>query len=141
MRGINKVFIMGHLGHNPEIKTTPRGLQVCELAIATNRSRREGEEWVEETEWHHVTVFDQKAELARRFLGKGSAVAVEGRLRTESWEDKQTGQRRSRTIIIGEQLHLVGSRPPVRDSGGPAVVEGEREAPPVRTVAEDEIPF
>lgn len=136
MRGINKVFIMGHLGHNPELRTTPKGVTVCELNIATNRSRRDGEEWVEETEWHRVTLWDQRAEAASRFLVKGSAVAVEGRLRTESWEDKQTGQRRSRTSIVGEQLHVLHGR----DRQQPPA---ERNAPPAEAPmpAEEEIPF
>lgn len=137
MRGINRVFVMGHLGHNPELRTTPKGVATCELNLATNRSRKDGEEWVEETEWHRVVLWDQRAETAARFLVKGSAVAVEGRLKTESWDDKQTGQRRQRTVIVAEQLHLVGGR----DRPAASASGSHREAPPTPAVAEEEIPF
>ncbi|MCK6502457.1 single-stranded DNA-binding protein [Myxococcota bacterium] len=137
MRGINRVFIMGHLGHNPELRTTPRGVPTCELNLATNRSRKDGDEWIEETEWHRVVLWEQRAEAAVRFLVKGSAVAVEGRLKTESWDDKQTGQRRQRTVIVGEQLHLVGGR----DRPASSASGGHRDPPPAAAVAEEEIPF
>lgn len=147
MRGINKVIVMGHLGHNPELKTTAKGVVVCELAIATNRSRREGDEWVEETEWHNVTLWDQRAELARRFLSKGSPVFIEGRLKTESWEDRQTGQKRYKTVIIGEQVQLIAGRPPRRDEGLPLREDPMAGRDPLATsehapsLSEDEIPF
>lgn len=140
MRGINKVIVMGHLGHNPELKTTSKGVVVCELAIATNRSRRDGDEWVEETEWHNVTLWDQRAELARRFLSKGSPVFIEGRLKTDSWEDRTTGQKRYKTTIVGEQIQLIGGRPAAaRDEAPPMREPASPPEPPL--VAEEEIPF
>lgn len=139
MRGINRVFIMGHLGHTPELRTTPRGIATCELNIATNRSRKEGEDWVDETEWHRVVLWEQRAETAARYLTKGGAVAVEGRLRTESWDDKQTGQKRQRTVIVGEQLHLLGGG---RDRPSPDARPATQQATaPSAAVPEEEIPF
>lgn len=133
MRGINSVFILGHLGHNPELRTTPTGKVMCELRLATHRSRRNGDEWVDETDWHRITLWDQQAEVAHRFLHKGSPVAVDGRLRTDSWEDKQTGQRRFKTYVAGYKVHLIGSRQPSTTGDSPVTASVK--------VAEEEIPF
>ncbi|MCB9777698.1 MAG: single-stranded DNA-binding protein [Alphaproteobacteria bacterium] len=137
MRGINKVFIMGNLGNLPELRTTPAGSVVCELSVATNRKfKTQSGDYAEDTEWHRVTCWNQTAEIAHRFLVKGSPVAIEGRLRTESWEDKQTGAKRTKTSIVCEQLHLVGGPRPGAASGASSGASG-RHAP----VPEEEVPF
>ncbi|NOY26129.1 MAG: single-stranded DNA-binding protein [Oligoflexia bacterium] len=131
MRGINKVTVCGHLGHNPELKTTPTGKVVCDLRIATNHSRKKGDEWIEETEWHRVTLWEQQAEVALRCLHKGSTALVEGRLKTDSWDDKETGKRRYRTRIVCEKLHLVDSRRDWnRDKDGDANVPNSSQYSP-----------
>ncbi len=109
MNGINQVILFGLLGQDPELKTTPSGKHVCNLSIATNRSQKKDDGWVEITEWHRVTLWEQQAELAHRFLRKGSAVGIDGELRTESWTDKE-GNKQSRVVIHGRKMHLVPSR-------------------------------
>lgn len=146
MRGINKVYVCGHLGHNPELKTTPTGKVVCDLRIATNYSRKNGNEWIEETEWHRVTLWEQQAEVALRCLHKGSTAMIEGRLKTDSWDDKETGKRRYRTRIVCERLHLVdsrrdwdrdGDRPTDRSASTQNIPTPTQSAAP----AEENIPF
>ena len=108
MRGINQVFLMGHLGHNPEPRETPNGKMVCDLRLATNRSIRTESGWEERTEWHRVRLWERHVDVACRFLRKGHPVAIQGNLRTDSWTDKE-GQRKSRTVIHCDKLHLVRS--------------------------------
>jgi len=136
MRGINRVFIVGHLGHDPELRTTRTGTPVCRLRIATNRSRKNGDQWIEETDWHSVQLWDQRAEVAQRYLVKGSPVCIEGRLKSESWTDEKSGEKRYSTTIVADALHLLG-RPPAGLEGGQG--SSRTEVPVV--VAEEEIPF
>jgi len=150
MRGLNRVIICGHVGHTPELRTTAIGKIVCDLRIATNHSRRDGDGWSEETEWHRVTLWEKQAEIAQRFLSKGSATLIEGRLKTTSWEDKQTGQRRYRTGIVCEKLLLLDSghrtvqvaKDGSLDDTGQQLPQGQlpQHTLPI-AVAEDSVPF
>lgn len=135
MRGINHVVLLGHLGANPELRTTSNGKSVCELRVATNRSTRVGDEWRDATDWHTVTAWDRQAEYAHRTLSKGSLVGIVGSLRTDSWEDKTTGQRRYKTIIVAERIQAPGrsSTHEAAEQSGAA-----RQHAPVQ---EEEIPF
>lgn len=136
MRGINRVFLMGHLGHDPVLRQTPNGRTVTDLNLAVNRSVRAGEGWAEEADWIRVRLWEQKAELASRFLSKGSAIAVEGQIRTESWMDKE-GARQHKVYVTVDQLHLLPGR------RGPEASAGEDLAPPPAVAGLDpaEIPF
>ena len=98
---VNKVILIGNLGRDPEVRTTSSGDPVATLSIATSRTwaDRQGQRQ-EATEWHRVIVWRKLAELAQRFLAKGSKVYVEGRLETRSWDDQQTGQKRYSTEIV-----------------------------------------
>ena len=102
---VNKVIIVGNLGSDPEIRTTPSGQTVATLSIATseNFSDREGQRQ-ERTEWHRVVLWNRLAELAQRYLSKGRKVYIEGRIQTRSWDDKQTGQKRYSTEIIAKEM-------------------------------------
>ena len=103
---LNKVFILGRLTADPILRTTSNNNQVATFSIATNRvwndkisGRRE------EVEFHNIVVWGQQADVASRFLTKGSLVLIEGRLQTRSWEDRQ-GQKRRTTEIVSERLQL-----------------------------------
>ena len=119
---INKVMIYGNLTRDPEIRQLPSGMNVANLGIATNRyyTNQQGEK-VEEVEYHSVTLFGRLAELAQQYLHRGGGVFIEGRLRTTSWDDKETGQKRYKTEIVGEQMQFG----PRRDGAG-----GAPSAPP-----------
>lgn len=116
---VNRVFIIGNLGADPEVRTTQAGQSVATLSIATSESfnDREGTRQ-ERTEWHRVVCFSKLAELAQRYLGKGRKVYVEGRLQTRSWEDKQTGQKKYATEIVARELTFLDSNAGGGGQGG-----------------------
>ncbi len=110
-RGINKVIIVGNLGNDPDSKTTPSGLAVTKLSVATSRSwkdKRSGEQ-KEQTEWHRVVMFDRLGEIAAEYLRKGSQVYIEGRLQTQKWQDKD-GNDRWTTEIVANEMQMLGGR-------------------------------
>ncbi len=101
----NKVILIGNLTRDVDLRVTPDGIPVATLGVATNRV------WIdktgkkqEEVEFHNVILWGRQAELAKQYLSKGRLVMIEGRLRTRSWDDKQTGQKRYRTEIIAERI-------------------------------------
>lgn len=116
MANLNKVMIIGNLTADPDVRTTPRGNTVAELRLAVNRvssGPNEGERR-EETTFLDVTCWGRTAEIAGQYLAKGRPVFIEGRLQQDTWEDKQTGQKRSKIRIVAENMQLLGGR----ESGG-----------------------
>ena len=112
MANLNKVMIIGNLVADPDVRTTPRGNSVTELRLAVNRvssGPNEGERR-EETTFLDVTCWGRTAEIAGQYLAKGRPVFIEGRLQQDVWEDKQTGQKRSKIRIVAENMQLLGSR-------------------------------
>ncbi len=120
MANLNKVMIIGNLTADPEVRTTPRGTSLTELRLAVNRvTNGQGEgERREETTYLDVTCWSRLGEIAAQYLSKGRPVFIEGRLQQDTWEDKQTGQRRSRIRIIAENLQLLGGRGEGGQQGG-----------------------
>ncbi len=118
MASINKVFLLGNLGQDPDVRYTESGTAVATLNLATNRSykNRDGQP-VTETEWHRVVLFGRTAELAKDYLRKGRSVFIEGRLRTRKWTD-QNGIDRYTTEIVCDNMQFVGSRNDAQSSGG-----------------------
>ena len=120
MANLNKVMLIGNLTADPDVRTTPRGTPVTELRIAVNRvtsGPNEGERR-EEATYLDVTCWGRTGEIAAQYLAKGRPVFIEGRLQQDTWEDKQTGQRRSRIRIIAENLQLLGGRDGAPQGGG-----------------------
>jgi single-strand DNA-binding protein len=103
---LNKVFLIGRLTKDPELKNLPSGKSLCQISIATDRfyTDKDGNK-KQETEFHNVILFGRLAEIASQYLKKGSLVFIEGRLRTRNWEDG-SGNKRSRTEIIAERIQL-----------------------------------
>ena len=111
MSTLNKAMILGRLGRDPEVRYTPGNVPVANISIATNsRSKDKSGEWQDVTEWHKIVLFNKNAEIAEKYLKKGGAVYIEGRIQTKSWEDQQTGQKRYSTEIIADQLKMMGGR-------------------------------
>lgn len=104
---LNKVQIIGRLGRDVEPRQTPSGQSVASFTVATDESytSRDGQK-VEQTEWHRVNVFGKQAELCGKFIGKGSLVYIEGRIRTRKWTD-QSGQERSSTEINADRVQFL----------------------------------
>lgn len=115
----NKVFLIGNLGRDPEVRTTPSGQPVATFSLATNRrwKDREGGKR-EETEWHNVVCWARLAEIASQYLTKGRQIFVEGRIQTRSWDDQQSGEKKYRTEIICENFQMLGGRGGDYDSSG-----------------------
>jgi single stranded DNA-binding protein len=110
MASLNRVFLIGNLTRDPEVRYTPKGTQVVELGLAVNRvTKDENGEKKEEVTFVDVTLWARQAEVAGQYLRKGSPVMIEGRLQLDTWDDKQTGQKRSRLRVVAENLQLLGS--------------------------------
>jgi single-strand DNA-binding protein len=152
MASFNKVILLGNLTRDPEVRYTPKGTAVTELGMAVNRVyTAENGEKREETTFVDVTLWGRTAEIAGEYLKKGRPVFIEGRLQLDTWDDKQSGQKRSKLKVVGEGLQLLGGRP----GGGGGAGGGDEEssggsrstrpAPPPKAAPsqpdDDEIPF
>jgi single-strand DNA-binding protein len=111
MANLNRVLLIGNLTRDPEIRYTPKGTAVADIALAVNRvfTGEDGEKR-EEVTYVDVVVWSRLAEIAEQYLKKGRPVFIEGRLQLDSWDDKQTGQKRSRLRVVAENLQMLGSR-------------------------------
>lgn len=108
MANINKVMLMGNLTHDPEVRYTPKGTAVGDLRMAVNRRVPDGNgNWSDEATYLDVTVWGNTAENAQKYLSKGRAIFVEGRLQLDTWEDKQSGQKRSKLKVVGEVVQFL----------------------------------
>jgi|GraSoiStandDraft_12_1057312.scaffolds.fasta_scaffold363952_2 single-strand DNA-binding protein len=154
MASFNKVILLGNLTRDPEVRYTPKGSAVCDLGIAVNRVyTTDSGEKREEVTYVDVVLWARLAEIAGEYLKKGRPVFIEGRLQMDTWDDKQSGQKRTKLRVVGESMQLLGSRP----AGGGAAAEtagedrqttagGKASTPPPKSAGqtepdEDEIPF
>jgi single-strand DNA-binding protein len=111
MAGVNKVILIGNLGADPEVRTTPQGATVANMRLAVSESWKDQQgNRQERTEWVNLVVWRQQAEIAQRFLHKGSKIYVEGKLQTRSWDDKATGQKRYATDVVVDTFTMLDSR-------------------------------
>jgi single-strand DNA-binding protein len=138
---INKVILVGRLGKDPEVRYTPDGMVVTNFTLATDEQRKDKNgEKVKTTEWHRIVTFGKLAEICGKYLVKGKLVFVEGRIRTQSWEDKE-GVKRYTTEIIASDMRMLDSK---GQRGGDASLE---EPPPhshsgaETSLPEDDVPF
>ncbi len=110
MANLNKVMLIGNLTRDPELRHTPKGTAVAELGLAINRVWKDEQgQKQEETTFVDVTLWGRQAELAQQYLAKGNPVYIEGRLNLDTWDDKTTGQKRSKLKVIGENLQFLSS--------------------------------
>ncbi len=108
-RGVNKVILLGNLGKDPEVKYTQSGMAVARFSLATTERAKDKEgNWQDKTEWHNLVAFGRTAEVAGEYLKKGRTVYIEGALRSSSWDDKETGQKKYKTEVIVNDLVMVG---------------------------------
>ncbi len=151
MATLNKVFLIGNLTRDPQLRYTQSGTAVADFRLAINRvwTGQDGQRR-EETTYVEVTLWGRQAEVASEYLQKGAPVFIEGRLRLNQWVDKE-GQSRSRLVVVGERMQLLGSRPAAGAQAGPAATEQADvledsprdtvpEEPPVAP-PDDDIPF
>jgi single-strand DNA-binding protein len=110
-KSVNKVILLGNVGKDPEIRSTPSGTMVATFGLATSDRYQDPQgNWQDRTEWHNLVAFKRTAEIIRDYVKKGSKLYVEGSLRTSNWEDKQSGQKRYKTEIIVSDLSLLSGR-------------------------------
>tara|TARA_B110000977_G_C10808973_1_gene389499 strand:- start:33 stop:476 length:444 start_codon:yes stop_codon:yes gene_type:complete len=117
---LNKVILMGNLGKDPETRTLESGAVMSRFSIATTetyKDRKSGER-TSHTEWHNITLWRGLAEVADKYLHKGDKVLIEGRIRTRSWEDKESGQTRYSTEILADKMQMMGSNKKSENSDG-----------------------
>lgn len=108
---LNKVMLIGHLGQDPEIRNLENGVTLARFSLATTETfKNKNGERSSHTEWHSVVLWRGLAEVAQKYLKKGDQIYVEGRIRSRSWEDKESGAKRISTEITGDQMTMLGSK-------------------------------
>jgi single-strand DNA-binding protein len=152
MASFNKVLLLGNLTRDPEVRYTPKGTAVTDLGLAVNRTyTADNGEKREEVTFVDVTFWGRTAEVAGEYLKKGRPIFVEGRLQLDSWDDKQSGQKRSKLKVIGENMQMLGAPRGGGGGGGgdeessSAPRSSNKSAPPPKAAPaapdDDEIPF
>lgn len=131
---LNKIFLIGRLTQDPQLRTTPSGAPVCSFGLATNRIGKDPKtgETKKSTEYHNIVLWRRLAEIASQYLAKGSLVLIEGRIQTRNWQD-QSGNSRSKTEIIAQSMQL-GPR-----AAGKIVPEKEMTPEEIPIIEEEEI--
>ncbi len=131
MANYNKVFLMGNLTRDPELKYTPKGTAIVEIGLAINRKwKSETGEAKEEVTFVDVSAFGRTAEVIAQYLKKGRPIMIEGRLKFDQWDDKQTGQKRSKLRVVCESFEFLDSGNRGADGGAPAAPAAPRPARP-----------
>lgn len=132
MAGVNKVILIGNLGADPEVRVTPQGATVATLRLAVSETWKDQQgQRQEKTEWVNLVLWRQQADIAQRFLRKGSKIYAEGKLSTRSWDDKATGQKRYSTDVVVDTFTMLDGRPDNADGmsgAGEAPAWGQRRA-------------
>ncbi len=128
MASFNKVILVGNLTRDPQVRYTPSGMAVADVGLAVNHTwfDKQANQRKEEVTFVDVTLWGRTAEIAGEYLAKGRQVLIEGRLKLDQWDDKATGQKRSRLTVVGENMTMLGSR---QEGGG----GGRGTSPPSQT--------
>ena len=154
MASYNKVILVGNLTRDPELRHTPSGTAVTDLGLAVNRTwtDRNTNQKNEETTFVDVTCWSRTAEIACEYLRKGRPVLIEGRLQMDEWDDKETGQKRTKLKVVCDNMQMLGSRDGGGGGGGGGYSAPAQSAPassepapapesPVSNPPDDEVPF
>ncbi len=138
MTSFNKVILLGNLTRDPEVRYTPNGSAVASFALAVNRKYKQGDETREEVSYIDIVVFGKQAENCGQYLNKGDAALIEGRLQQRRWDDKETGQKRSKVEVAAQSVTFMPKRQSTSGHGGG---QPHAEPMPEPTVDEGDIPF
>ncbi len=158
MANLNKVMLIGNLTRDPELRHTPKGTAVSEISLAINRNwTNEQGQKQEDTTFVEVTLWGRQAEVVQQYVTKGSPIYIEGRLQLDSWDDKETGKKRSKLRVVGENFQFLAGKPgagtggagyidrPQQESSAPQVrsapPQGGSAAPADDFMEDDDIPF
>ena len=148
-KSVNKVILIGNLGKDPEVKYTPQGTAVAKITLATNESYKDkAGQWQERTEWHNIVAWQRLAEIVGEYVKKGSKLYIEGKLRTSSWDDKESGQKRYKTEVIADQLVLLSGKGETEEGGRARGAAASHDfdqrspaAPAEAQITDEDIPF
>jgi len=153
-KSVNKVFLLGNVGKDPEIRSTGGGTMVANFGLATSERYKDQQgNWQDRTEWHNIVAYARLAEIVRDYVKKGSKLFVEGRLTTRNWDDKEySGRKVYRTEIIANDLSLLSGRDeagPARSSASASASASFDQRPPAgqedyaqsTEISDDDIPF
>jgi len=142
MAGINKVILIGNLGGDPEVRYTPSGVAVAQFNIATSEEWKDKDsgEKRERTEWHRIVAWRRLGEICGEYLSKGQQVYVEGRIQTNTWEDKE-GNKRYTTEIIANTVQFLGRRESSESARPRSTTPADYQGMPAQGPADDDIPF
>lgn len=146
MRGVNRVMLIGNLGKDPDVQTLEGNIPVAKFPLATTETFKDrGGKLVSQTEWHTVVLWRGLAELAQKYLHKGSLVYIEGRLRTRNWDDKE-GHRKFATEVVGDNLIMLDKRTDggtnmQTDSGHGENLGSQEVPPPSETEPPQNLPY
>ena len=138
MRGVNKVILVGNLGKDPEVNHLESGVSVARFSLATSESykNKEGNR-VDQTEWHNIVMWRGLADVAEQYLKKGSRIYVEGKIRTQSWQDKE-GNTKYTTEIVADNMVMLDRRDENMQTGNTGGDSGSASAP---STEKDDLPF
>lgn len=148
-KGVNKVFLLGRLGKDPEMRSTQGGMTIASFTLATSDRAKDAQgNWADKTEWHNLVAFQRTAEIVRDYCKKGSQIFVEGKIQTRSWDDKESGQKKYRTEILVNDLSLLDSKGGGGEGGGYSRSSGQAASAPAgapdyaeQGITDDDIPF
>ena len=130
MASFNKVILMGNLTRDPELRYTPKGTAIAKIGLAVNRVwTNDAGEKKEDVTFVDVEVWGRTAENVGQYMRKGRPIMIEGRLKLDQWDDKQTGQKKSRLGVVAETVQFLGSAPGAGEGGAPAAPRTPRPAP------------
>ena len=119
-KGVNKVFLLGNVGKDPEMRATTGGTMVATFSLATADRQKDAQgNWVDKTEWHNLVAYGRTAEIIRDYVKKGKELFIEGKIQSRSWDDKESGQKKYRTEIIIGEMTLLGGGNKSSSSGEP----------------------
>jgi single-strand DNA-binding protein len=150
-KGVNKVFLLGNVGKDPEMRATAGGMTIANFTLATADRQKDAQgNWQDRTEWHNLVAFQRTAEIVRDYVKKGTQLFIEGKIQSRSWDDKETGQKRYKTEILVNDLTLLG-KPGGGEGGGsyaksntaPYTATAPAAAPDFadQGITDDDIPF
>ena len=152
-KGVNKVFLLGNVGKDPEIRSTAGGMSVASFSLATaERTKGQDGQWTDKTEWHNIVCFQRTAEVVRDYVKKGSQLLIEGKIQTRSWDDKASGEKKYKTEILCNELTLLGGKGGAEGGGSssyskPAATSYDQRQPAGTPdygdagITDDDIPF
>ena len=139
---INKVIIVGYLGQSPEARFTPQGTAVTNISVATKESwKNQNGEVQERTEWHRIDIYGKIAETAAQYLTKGQLVYVEGRLKTDEWDDKETGAKRRATKVQCDSFTMLGRKGDTNNQSYAPPATPAAPSPVDSSMDDDDLPF